>query len=405
MRLVLVAPTVDVNDVGEAWVAYQWAHLLSERFDVTLLTYRKRGAPRIAPQVPQARVIEWVEPPGVGRFERFNSLLKPGYPAFDIRARAWLRAAQAAGQRFDVGHQVVPVAMRYPSPLRGAGIPYVMGPVGGSLSSPPAFADSETGPWYQRLRGLDAWRMRHDPALRATYESAALVLGIADYVREFLADLRLRRFEVMSETGLPVQPPRVVRSAPSAFTPGRPLRLLFVGRLIRTKGVRDLVAAMGLLRGRPVTLDVVGDGFDAAACTALAEDLQVTDAITFHGWLPHEAVLRSYADADVFAFPSYREPGGNVVFEAMGQALPLIVCGRGGPGAAVDDSCAIRIPATSPEQLASAIAGAVSRFLDEPALVARLGNAAPRRLAEVGLWGPKIDRMAELYDEVARDSR
>ncbi|MBI4899190.1 MAG: glycosyltransferase family 1 protein, partial [Actinobacteria bacterium] len=54
MRILLVAPTVNAGDVGEAWVAYQWADLLSQRFDVTLLTYRKRGAPSITEQVPRA---------------------------------------------------------------------------------------------------------------------------------------------------------------------------------------------------------------------------------------------------------------------------------------------------------------------------------------------------------------
>ncbi len=236
MRILLVAPTVDSHDVGEAWVAYQWAALLSQRFEVTLLTYRKRGAPSITDQVPHARVVEWVEPPGLGRFERFNSLLKPGYLAFDARARTWIKDAERRGERFDVAHQVVPVAMRYPSPLRVSSIPYLLGPVGGSLSSPPGFQNSDSGPWYQRLRGLDGLRIRHDPSLRRSYERAAIVLGIADYVRDFLDTLGLRRFEVLSETGLVSIPPARTPSVPVVFSPSDPLRLLFVGRVVPHEG-------------------------------------------------------------------------------------------------------------------------------------------------------------------------
>jgi len=405
VRVLLIAPTVDRNDVGEAWVAYQWADLLSRRFDVTLLTYRKRNAPSISEQVPQARVIEWREPPGLGRFERFNSLLKPGYPAFDARARHWLKEAERRGEHFDVGHQVVPVAMRYPTPLRASSIPYLIGPVGGSLESPPAFRDSDAGPWYQRLRALDHWRIEHDRALRTSYERASIVLGIADYAREFLGDLQLRRFEVLSETGLVELPPAEPPKVPETFSDADPLRLLFVGRVIRTKGARDLVAAMGHLRDAPVVLDVVGDGFDLDACRALADRLGVTGTVRFHGWASKQAVQDFYRQAHVFAFPSYREPGGNVVFEAMGNYLPLIVCDRGGPGAAVDPSCAFALQAHDPDQVARDLAATVRRFLADPSLVTTMGAAARKRLAEVGLWSAKIDRIAALYDEVARRSR
>jgi glycosyltransferase involved in cell wall biosynthesis len=405
VRILLIAPTVNKDDVGEAWVAYQWADLLSQRFDVTLLTYRKRGAPSITEQVPRARVIEWLEPPGFGRFERFNSLLKPGYLAFDARARRWIRDAERRGERFDVAHQVVPVAMRYPSPLRVSSIPYLIGPVGGSLESPPGFRGLDSGPWYQRLRAIDGLRIRHDRSLRQSYERAAVVLGIADYVREFLDALSLDRFEVISETGLVAMPPADPPSVPATFSEAEPLRLLFVGRVIRTKGARDLVAAMAHLRDAPVELDVVGDGFDATACRELAEDLGVAAQVRFHGWASKDAVEGFYRNAHVFAFPSYREPGGNVVFEAMGNYLPLIVCDRGGPGAAVDSSCAFTLEAHDPEQLARDLATAVRRFVADPLLVATMGAAARRRLEAVGLWSSKIDRIAAVYDEVALASR
>ena len=87
--------------------------------------------------------------------------------------------------------------------------------------------------------------------------------------------------------------------------------------------------------------DIVGDGFDLAACTASALESGVSDRVSFHGRQDRPSVHGFYRAADVFVFPSYREPGGNVVFEAMGHELPLIVCDVGGPAAAVDENCAI----------------------------------------------------------------
>ena len=91
MKVVMIAPACDGEDIGEAWVAFQWARMLSEKYDLTLLTTYKRGHTPSAVQLPGVRVIEWQEPPGVNRFERLNSLLQPGYLPFYVRARRWLR--------------------------------------------------------------------------------------------------------------------------------------------------------------------------------------------------------------------------------------------------------------------------------------------------------------------------
>ena len=400
LKVLMVAPTVDGTDVGEAWVAHQWASNLAQHVDLTLLTYRKRTRPSAVDQLPGVRVVEWLEPPGLSRFERINSLLKPGYIPFALRARRWTRRALLAGERFDLAHQPVPVAMRYPSPLAGLGIPYVLGPVGGSLTTPPAFVSQDTAPAYTRLRDIDDWRLRHDPLLRRSFEEAALVLGIAPYVGEALAGLHLKRLAYLPETALTELPQRrQVERDPDA-----PLRLLFVGRLIRTKGARDAIAAMGLLRDVTCVLDIVGDGFDRAECEALVERMGLGDRVHFAGSQPHSRVEEFYAEADVFVFPSFREPGGNVAFEAMGHGLPLIVCDRGGPGNVVTPDCGIAVPAETPEQLARDLAAAVRRLAEDPDERRRLGRGALARVGEVGLWSRKVEEVLGMYADVVRDS-
>jgi glycosyltransferase involved in cell wall biosynthesis len=396
LKLLLIAPTCDGQDVGEAWVAYQWARGLAKRHDVTLLTYYKRDKVPPSQQLTGLRVVEWREPPVFGRAERLNSMLKPGYVPFYIKARRWIRRALAQGERFDLAHQPVPVAMRYPSPVAGSGIPFIIGPVGGSLDSPPGFdKEKDTAPWYVGLRGLDRLRMRLDPLLRGTYENASCVIGIAPYANEFLRDTSIRRFEVMSETGIESLPEPVDRSRRVGQ-----VRLLYVGRLVRTKGAREAIRAMDQLRDLPVVLDVVGDGFDRAACEALASELGVADRVVFHGRLARDRVEEFYRLADIFVFPSYREPGGNVVFEAMGSGLPLVVSDRGGPGSAVDETCGIRLHPVTLDQYARDVAGAVRRLVENRHLRFSLGEGARRRVASIALWDRKIDHLDLLYAKV-----
>ncbi len=399
LKLLLIAPC-DGEDIGEAWVAHQWVRHLASRHEVTLLTYYKRGRTPPSRQLHGVRVIEWAEPPYFGRAERLNSMLKPGYLPFYVRARRWIRQSGASIGQFDVAYQPVPVAMRYPSPVAGLGIPYIIGPVGGSLPIPPGFgAGEDTAPWYVGLRRLDRLRTRRDPLLRRTYEQASCVIGIAPYVKDFLTQVRLRRFEVMSETGIDRLPASVDRA-------GRvgDVRLLFVGRLVRTKGARDAIRALALVRHLPAVLDVVGDGFDRAACEALTAELGLTGRVRFHGWIPREQVSTFYRSADIFVFPSYREPGGNVTFEAMGHGLPLIVSDIGGPGAAVDEKSGIRLHPESLDQYVRDIAVAITQLVSDRSLRHSLGEGARRRVSEIGLWDTKVGRLEEIFDDILLSS-
>ncbi len=398
MKLLLVAPQADGDTTGESWIAFQWLRRLSERHDVTVLSYYPRDGRLLAPQLPHARVIEWPEPPFIGLHERFTSMLKPGNEVFRRRAHRWLRRALAAGETFDLGHQIVPVSLRYSSPLVGTGLPFVIGPVGGSLVSPRAFVAEEGGaPWYTSLRALDTFRLRHDPVLRRTFEEAECVLGIADYVRELLGDLQLRDFRLLGDMGLD----GLAEPAPgSDRTTG--VRLLFVGRVIRTKGVRDAIRALSHLPEGLAVLDVVGQGYDQAACQELATDLGVRGAVRFHGLVPHSEVADYYVNADIFMFPSYREAGGIVVVEAMSHGLPAIVCDRGGPASSVDDSCGIRVAAHGPDQYGRDLAQAVCALATDPERRRRAGEAARRRVERLILWDRRIEFIESLYEEILR---
>lgn len=396
LKLILIAPACDGQDVGEAWVAYQWVRCLTSRHEVTVLTYYKRGHTPLSRQLPDVRTIEWAEPSVLGRAERFNSMLKPAYVPFYFRARRWIQAALARGERFDVAHQPTPVAPRYPSPVAGLGIPFVIGPVGGSMQSPDGFrAEESTTAWYVRLRGLDRLRLRRDPWLRRTYRQADCVLGIAPYVTGLLAGIPVKRFEVMCDTGLERLPEPVDRPRR-----GGDVQLLFVGRLVRTKGARDAIRALSLIRGLPARLDIVGDGFDRGACEALANELELAGRVRFHGWLPRTRIDEFYRSADVFVFPSYREPGGTVTFEAMGHGLPVVVSDLGGPGVVVDDTCGIRVHPESPDQYARDLATALTRLVTDPDLRRSLGEGARCRAAEIGLWDGKATQLETICDKV-----
>ena len=378
-RVLLIASSLDGTDISEPEVAYHWAVRLTARHDVTVLTSRKRDRASARDQLPLARFVEWPEWPLVGRAETLNNLLHPSYVGFYAQVRRWIRRALRDGEQFDIVHQLTPMALRYPSPAIGLVPRLVIGPMAGALPTPTGFADEMgAAPFYMKLRTLDRWRFAHDPILRRSMTEASVILGGAPYVRDVLAGVPVRRFEVMSEHGVAELPPAQDRPPRE---PGQ-LKGLFVGRIIRSKGLRDAIRALSVLSDLPgVTLDVAGVGPDRDDCEAEARRLGVADRVRFLGWKTRAEVTELYRQADAFIFPSFREPTGGVVIEAMSYGLPVVVADYGGPAALVSADSGIRVAPTDPARYAVDLAAAIRDLAADPERGTALGSggATPRR--------------------------
>lgn len=400
LRVLVLAPYLNAKAVGEVYSIFRWIEALSERCEVTVLTVGTD--PEALPaQLPGATVVAIKSPDVLQRVPRFTAMAKPWLPVFFRWARGWIRKELARGRTWDIAHQVLPQAMRYASPLAGLGLPYVIGPLGGSLTTPPAFAgEVESGGLMTRLRSLDRVRLARDPWLRRGYEEADLILGVAPYILDTLTEcgLRVRRFEPVLERSHEGKLPRIERTS----GPGE-AHLLHVGRVVRTKALRDVIRALAKLDDLPgVHLTSAGDGPDLAACRAEAEALGVSDRVRFLGRIPREDVDRLYEQADVFCFPSFREPMGGVFFEAMEFSLPTIAAARGGPDFILDESCAIKLPVDTPERFADDIATAIRTLALDPDLRRRLGRGAQERLRSFGGWPEKARHLEALYRDVLK---
>ena len=396
-RILIVGAQCDGNEVGESWCGYQWINRISKECDVTLLTLCFPGRNPPSVQLTNVKkVVEWKSFPNFSRWPRLNSSIKPWYPSFYIQARRWMKRALEAGEQFDLLHHLTPMAMRYPTPCAGLGVPYVVGPVAGGLPTPEAFAcELDTEPLFKQLRNFDQFRLRYGPLMRRTYKEAEIVLCSGSYARDAISHLNPKRVELETEVGIDDLAPSSRRDIGER---GR-LKMLYVGRIVRTKGLRDAIRALSRMPELPnVTLDVAGAGEDLEACKSEAKTLGVANRVRFLGRQSRTEIENLYSQADLFLFPSFREPTGIVLFEAMRHGLPIITTNIGGPGHIVNESCGIRVTVTDPPQFSADLAEAILSLSNDPARLASLGIGARQRVTEIGLWDPKIKRMLARYN-------
>jgi spore coat protein SA len=200
----------------------------------------------------------------------------------------------------------------------------------------------------------------------------------------------------------PVAAPRACRGA---FT------FLFAGRLVPEKGVQVLLEAFArVLEVRPgVRLLLVGSSFfDEAPRTAHERALRAQaaglgDAVTFTGFLPHEALARCYAEADAVVVPSvWAEPSGLVVLEAMACGTCVIASRTGGiPELIEHGHNGLLVP---PGDVA-ALAAAMLRTLDEAGTRTRLGRQARQAVLARHTWDHVADAVAAELARAADDAQ
>jgi glycosyltransferase involved in cell wall biosynthesis len=173
------------------------------------------------------------------------------------------------------------------------------------------------------------------------------------------------------------------RPSPSDPRSAEP-RFLYVGRLKRYKGIGLAIQALEVARrSRPdLRLDIAGTGDHRAALERLAAELGQTDAVTFHGFVSEERKISLLRTAWANLFPSPKEGWGITVVEAAACGTPSLASDS--PG--LRDS--VRHMETGylvPHGEVGALAARMVELAGNPALVARLGEAA-RRFAERLTW-------------------
>lgn len=109
----------------------------------------------------------------------------------------------------------------------------------------------------------------------------------------------------------------------------RKYNFIYVGRLIAIKNLDNLLTAYKSLNNKDWGLIILGDGSEEEKLKQFVEDNELIGVHFIEGqqWFDVPKILSL---ADVFILPSYSEPWGLVVNEAMAAGMPIIVSNKCG---------------------------------------------------------------------------
>jgi glycosyltransferase involved in cell wall biosynthesis len=413
LRILLLAPDCNPDGVSMPYVTYSHAAALAQLHDVALVAgslseepVRRAKAPFRTIEVVRMPLLERIFAWSLRRIFKYNYdtqvLTAFSYPfalAFEWHAWRQLRRRIFAGE-FDVVLRIMPMTPVLPSPfaffLRKGPIPFVIGPLNGGLPWPPGFSQLENQKeWVANLRNL----YRYLPFARTTYRHAAAIIAASSQTYSEFAEYSDKLFFVPE--------PGIARSLCSGDSrsrgPGVKLELIFVGGLVPRKAC-DLAlrAAAPLLRSDLARFTVVGNGPERNRLEQLTRSLGIEKTVLFCGWLSHAEVLKHLRSADVFVFPSLRDNGAGVVFEALGTGAVPVVADFGGPGDIVHPEVGYKVALTTENDIVAQMEKILTELAHDRDRLEQLRRQGMAYVRECLTWDAKAQAVTRVLHWVVR---
>jgi glycosyltransferase involved in cell wall biosynthesis len=191
------------------------------------------------------------------------------------------------------------------------------------------------------------------------------------------------------------------RFRPSSFPQFNTLRLLAVGRLVEKKGFGGMLNALSIVKAN-FSLRIVGDGPEREALETMANELGISDRVTFAGAKEHDELVSEYSNCHVVLVPSITDTSGdrdglpNVVLEAMASERIIIASDAGAITSAVKHE---ETGIVFPQGDVAAMASAIEKVAWSPADFIHLARRA-RKLAETDF---EVGRCAGRFEKALEE--
>jgi glycosyltransferase involved in cell wall biosynthesis len=170
---------------------------------------------------------------------------------------------------------------------------------------------------------------------------------------------------------------------------------LFIGWILPSKGLEELVAAWSALDSGGWRLVIVGP--DGTGYEDRLRERYRPASVEFRGEMEHREAMLLLAEADLLILPSHTEGFPNVILEAMALGLAIVATTVGAIPEMLADDCGILVPPCDAEALAKAM----GEVMGSAALRARLGSRASRRARQRYSLDEVFERYVALWRQAS----
>lgn len=325
---------------------------------------------------------------------------------------AALQAAKelASNCEFQVAHHVTYASLHVPTQLWRLGIPVVLGPVGGGQTAPRSmlsYFGAEKS--KEQLRSSLTKALRLSPFHRQWLRRMSFVLAANRDTLNIIKKVGCKNTSLMCDTAIAMdhfaESSRAFESRDCCeqYSGGliRPLRLLWVGRMLTRKALPLALDALREVHNCDATLTIAGDGMDPRTVNQMIEERNLQGRVLWKGTRMTAAELRkAYAEHDALLFTSLRDSFGSQLLEAMAMGLPIITLDLHGAHDWVPNGASIKVPVGCPEETVRNLARAIEEYASLSPLSRNHMSMQAWNCAKMHTWSARAEFCERLYQDI-----
>ncbi|MBR0903884.1 glycosyltransferase family 4 protein [Bradyrhizobium liaoningense] len=401
--LLLSAFACDPMTGSEPYVGWNWAKMLASDFDVHVLT-RRYSKSLIENDCFAERVtFHYFDLPWVSDRNHHWRFIKLYYLVWQILVLPFVLYLHFRN-RYIIVHHITYNNIDVPGFLWLCPFTsFVWGPVGGGQVAPHSLREVYGSSWWkERLRSLLKCGAQYNPVVLCAAWRARLVFFANEETAGRLK-INPRKSILLLETAIDGAPHCALTDDNKESS--TEVRILWLSHVFRRKGLGLAIEAFRMAADRcssdiTLRLDIVGDGPALAAEQSKAKLQPRTSQIYFHGAIPHDQVQEYMATADIFLFSSVQDTSGNVLLEAMRNALPIVALDHQGARAILAKRGGKLVSIGTYRQTVASMSQALVELAIDANERAHLGREAREEVLENHTWSSKRARVLEAYGRI-----
>jgi glycosyltransferase involved in cell wall biosynthesis len=239
-------------------------------------------------------------------------------------------------------------------------------------------------------RGLELLHKIYLPVTKHIWKNAKSVVAVTNSLKQTALHTNPSQSIIVIPNGIDM----------NIFSPHTKIRvsnnekfcLITVSRLIKRKGIQNVLKALSEIDDNCISLKIIGEGNYENELKKLCNNLGLDNNVEFIGFCPRKDIPSYFWQSDAFILLSLAEAFGNVIAEAMACGLPIIGANKGGIPDLVNEKNGILVEPGNISQIKSAII----TMKNDKEMRTRMGKINAEKIVEKYNWR----HIAEAYNEI-----
>ena len=301
--------------------------------------------------------------------------------------------------KFDYVHHVTFQSFRIPSFLCLLNVPFIFGPVGGGEEAPKALTKDfdMKSKFKEILRNISNNIVKFSPFMNMVFSKSHKILVTSPETKYKIP--KKYHHKTFIELGISPDPESLFKKNISKKNYTKFLNICFAGFFEHRKGIIIILEIIKKLKenNHKFLFNFYGKGTEKKYIENFIKKEDLNNYVKFFGNIEREKIYEEFRKNDIFLFPSLRDSGGFVLFEAMSVGLPSIVLNVGGPSCIIDKNCGIliNVKEKNQHQVINQIYNELNILIKNKSKLQNLSNNCLLRVKKFS-WSNKIKKIYNL---------